>query len=294
MQKKHIAWSEQYPFFATDLAESVQEELCRLLYTVSIDTAINPQLYLTEDNTLWIYFEHTCFEAEALFSDYGSALAFISQTYPLSIYGNVHEFEGGELSAKVLDDGRSIQCIKRDVSGRDFDVIADICIVIHFSDSTLARTFYSVFQHIDFHKSYLPIERTPSTEEIFAGCPQYSRDTGFRYLLLSDMPAAFYLESLPVVFKKKLWVLYLQEGVSPVEFDDAFRALQETRISAFSWELSLRLALSEVGISVDYDNGFKILDRDGQRRIFNFNSNCSAEKLFLKLIFPSEPPSNRS
>ena len=54
-----------------------------------------------------------------------------------------------------------------------------------------------------------------------------------------------YLDALPIPLQKELWLLFLVEGVSPLEFEDAFNALQEGRVSAFSWELSLRLALSQ-------------------------------------------------
>ncbi len=48
--------------------------------------------------------------------------------------------------------------------------------------------------------------------------------------------------------------LYFDDGISPLEFDDAFSAMERNEVSVFPWELALRLALEEKGISVSYDN----------------------------------------
>ena len=80
--------------------------------------------------------------------------------------------------------------------------------------------------------------------------------------------------------------LYFDDGISPLEFDDAFSAMERNEVSVFPWELALRLALEEKGISVSYDNGYCITDHRGRRINPSFESRNSAEKLFIKLIFP--------
>lgn len=81
-------------------------------------------------------------------------------------------------------------------------------------------------------------------------------------------------------------MIYFDNGLSPLEFDDAFSAMERNEISVFPWELALRLALEEKGISVSYDNGYCITDQNGKRITPSFESRNSAEKLFVKLLFP--------
>ena len=57
--------------------------------------------------------------------------------------------------------------------------------------------------------------------------------------------------------------------------------------SLFEWELALRLALSDMDISIKYDdNNFKVIDKNNKRLYFDYSSENNAEKLFLKILFP--------
>ena len=76
--------------------------------------------------------------------------------------------------------------------------------------------------------------------------------------------------------------------MSPIEFDDAFSEMEENEISVFPWELALRLALEETGITVSYENGYYVKAKNGSRIFPDFSSDIAAEKLFIKLIFPKK------
>ena len=154
MQKKRIAWQRDIYFGEKIPCVNRAAELVRLLYAVSAEVSINPQLYATRDKVLWAYFEHSCFEAEAFLEEYGVVMALISQGIPISIYGNVHGLEGGRLSARFS--GENLQLCKQDVSARDFDLISDLCAKITFPDETQAVTFGQILQHMDYRKAYLP------------------------------------------------------------------------------------------------------------------------------------------
>lgn len=84
-------------------------------------------------------------------------------------------------------------------------------------------------------------------------------------------------------------MMYFNDGLSPLEFEDAFSAIESGEISAFPWELALRLALEEAGITVSYENGYCVNDRSGKRISPDFSSELAAERLFAKLIFPKKP-----
>lgn len=60
--------------------------------------------------------------------------------------------------------------------------------------------------------------------------------------------------------------------------------------SLFTWELSLRMALSEADWSVYNGPGdFRVIDAEGQRVRFDYQNGSAAEKLFLKILFPVRP-----
>ena len=289
MQKKQIAWRQELPVEQPLATGSEAACFLRFIYALSDEMSMEPQLYTMKEHILWAYYEHSCFESEPFLEEYGTDLAWISQRYPISIYGNVNGFESGELSAQIQ--GNTLTMEKRDVSGQDFNLISDLCVKIVLHDEAHTGELRQILSRMRFRKTYLPIERTVLTEQLFQGEPQYSADTYYRYLALSNETEQAYLSSLTVALQKKLWLLFLEDGLSPMEFDDAFNALQNGEAPVFPWELSLRLAMSEAGVSVHYEGrDFRVTTEAGKRLNFTYNSNSAAEKLFLKLLFPSDPP----
>ena len=68
---------------------------------------------------------------------------------------------------------------------------------------------------------------------------------------------------------------------------------EKEEISLFQWELALRLALSEKGITISYDNeDFRVTDANGLRLRFDYRTGSAAEKVFLKILFPVVPERN--
>lgn len=290
MQKKHTAWTGRLELMEELSQESREKQLLSLIYGVSGETAQNPQVYMSDGHILWIYYEYSCYTTRMLFESYGTALAAVSQKYPISVYGNIDGCESGELTASLLKGNKAIQLSKRNVSAEDFEEISDICLKIIFPTETGQKEFARLIENMDFHKPYLAMRRTPFTERVLSGCPQLSGDSCFRYLLLGEQCGQSYLDSLPVPLMKELWLLFLRDKFSPLEFDDARNALQKGECCAFPWELSLHLALSEAQVKISYEQGgFQVFDRNGKRLYYNYENECCAEKLFLKLLFPREP-----
>lgn len=290
MQKKHTAWTGRMDLMDALSAEGREKQLLNLVYGLSGESALKPQVYPSDGRILWVFYEHSCYTTQALFDEYGTAMAAVSRKYPVSVYGNIDGCESGELLASLIQDEMAVQLIKRNVSAEDFDEISDICLKIIFPTETEQKEFAVLIQNMDCQKPYLAMRRTPFTEQAFSGCPQLSGDTCFRYLLLGERDGQNYLDSLPVALKKDLWLLFLRDKLSPLEFDGALDALQKGECAAFPWELSLHLALSEDQIKISYEQGgFQVFDRNGKRLYYNYENVCCAEKLFLKLLFPREP-----
>lgn len=283
MQKKISAWCGEENFDSEEYRGNISYALLELIYGISVDLASNPEYYKTDENTLWIYFPDSCFTADEILHNYGIYMALISKKIPLSVYGSTEGFESSELTAKISNDKIIYQ--KLNVSGKDFEIISNICIRLIFSSSVICNEYQVMIENLNFHNDYITCERTPFIEKTFEDISQYNNDTYYRYILLDDNPAQ-YLLSLSVEQIKKLWLLYLEDGISPMEFDDAYNFIAGKEISEFSWELALRIALEEMGITVEYNEGYRIFTRKGRRITPSYETKCSAERLFIKLIFP--------
>ncbi len=288
MQKKQIASTEKKPFSRPSL-QNKETQILWMIHTISSEMLANPQIYATKDKTIWIYYEHSCFETDFLYENFGDIIADINQKYPISIYGNINEFEGGELSFVLSSDIKNIIYSKLNVSGSDFYTLSDICIKIQLPQNRLIGPIYQWISNSNYQSAYIAMKRSNLSEQIFIDCPQYSTDTWYRYLQIKEDGEFFYLNTLSIEQIKDLWLLFLKENISPIEFDDAFDALKSHTIAAFPWELALRIAISEACMEICYQNNdFQVLNAQGKRMRFSYESSIGAEKLFLKLLFPKD------
>lgn len=280
MQKKIVAWSKDIPCQRTDNSPHPLIATIDFVYLLSNNLECNPMLYSSADNTLWIYYPNSGIVCENFFEGYG---AFMADSHS-AVYGGADGFEGGALNAERINGGKALHCTKQNVSGTDFELLRDIALKIPLESKKHIKEYKNIISGINWRSAYLAIERTEFAENIFSNVPQKSKDTYYRYIAFDEYES--YLNSLSIEQRKKLWLIYFDNGLSPLEFDDAFSAMERNEISVFSWELALRLALEEKGISVSYDNGYCITDQNGRRITPSFESRNSAEKLFIKLLFP--------
>lgn len=281
MQKKITAWSETIPYESIEDLPAPMIAAIDFVYIISSTLRHNPMVYSSADNVLWIHYPNSCFICEEFFSSYGLYIA-LSKS---SVYGGADSFEGGKLTARISDNGKALYCEKRNVSGTDFELIKDIALKIPLDNGKSVEEYKKLLCAVNYKSSCLVMERTSFTENVFDGQPQANPDTYFRYTFLSNT-TEIYLNSLTIELIKKLWLLYLVDRLNPLEFNDAFSAMEKNQISIFPWELALRLALEETGITVNYGNGYSITDKNGRRITPSFDSNNFAERLFIKLIFP--------
>ena len=282
MQKKVTAWSSNIPYKSLETPPS-DPAAVEFIYLLSCAEEQDPTIYAADDNVLWVYYPNSCFICEEMFEKYAAFMALSG----ISIYGGADGFESGELAAEICEENNYICCKKKNVSGTDFEIIRDIALKIPLESCQLVKEYAYLIGNISFRNSYLAAERTDFAEKSLNEFEQKSDDTYYRYVILGHRDES-YLNSLSVEQLKKLWILYLADGLSPIEFDDAFSAMEANEISVFPWELALRLALEETGITVSYENGYLVKNRNGSRILLDFSSDIAAEKLFIKLIFPKK------
>ncbi|WP_294465698.1 hypothetical protein [uncultured Anaerofustis sp.] len=290
MHNKVIAYKEEVNI-SKDIKPSYEESLLMVyIYMLGYELNINPKVYKIEkENSIWVYYEKACYAVENFFDEFGISAGLISNKYPLSIYGIINDNESASLvSYYDLSDSKII-LMKKNVSGKDFAEMTDICVKIEVINSDLLDSFYQIINNLDYRKSYIAVDRAKFPEHMFNNMDEEDKNTFYKYIKLDNpYENEAFIDSLSIEQRKELWKLFLKDKLSPIDFDYAFKRYKENSLfSLFEWELALRLALSDLRISVEYnDNNFKIIDKNNKRLYFDYSSDNSAEKLFLKILFP--------
>lgn len=262
------------------------------MYALSQELDMDPQVYtIDQEPSLWVYFPHSCFGCDSFLEEYGIPAALVSRTCPICVNGTVGELEPGELTSRLNRDGVSVTLQKRNISGKDFDRLTDLCVTIHMPDIDALREMQEILSHMRRRQGYVAVRRTPFSNTAFATFQEADADTHFRYLSLGEEAPGDSLAALAIEQQVVLWRLFLEDGFSAVEFDHVLEALhRRPYYPLFTWELALRLALSAADIHIACDGGgFRVTDAKGQRRRFDYAGGTAAEKLFLKILFPVPP-----
>lgn len=261
-----------------------------LIYEMSSVLGIKPQVYsLHDERTLWVLFPEGCIECDALFEEYGVIIASISKHYPLTVHGMIDELEEGEIEARV--DTKGIACTKSNFTGQDFNMLTSVYLTLQFDHVKEMVFMEEVLRQIDSSKKCLAI-RSKWQDEAFASAliiPNLL--TYYSYIEMSELDniEINLLESLTIDQMIALWTVFLKESITSGEFEYLYdQLLQDKNCHMNYWELALRLTLTKLNIKVDYaNNAFKVEDQEGHRMRFDFSSSSAAEKLFLKILFPS-------
>lgn len=289
MHNKLVAYEKTVKVFNKLPDVSKTGMLIDLIYMLSIEFKIDPKPYVCKNSgSIWILFEHSCFLCDSFFEEYGISAAFLSQRYPLTLYGISSGNDSCELTAKISDDLKTATFTKKNVSGKNFDEISDICVKIDIGDPDALACIHEIATNLSYRYNYISLSRNPWCKEELSEFDESDVNTFYQYIIMNAYVEDEFINSLSVEQKKKLWVMFLSDGVSSVEFDYAIELLGEgIPYNIFTWELSLRLALSEEGIDISYDNNdFRITDKNQNRIRFDYLHGTAAEKLLLKILFP--------
>ena len=82
--------------------------LISMLYTLNSNLRCNPNIYIENSDTIWIYYPYSFEMCYNIIEEYGEMAALISRRYPISIYGNCENGETAELSMELLEDEEMI------------------------------------------------------------------------------------------------------------------------------------------------------------------------------------------
>lgn len=240
------------------------------------------------ENNIYVLFENSCFDCDELLAEYGKIIASIAKKHRISICGMLQNLEMGELTAYFDESGAWYK--KSNISGQDFEVLSSVYIKLSFDKKEDSELTELLLQGSNGESGGAAF---PRKYKGLLGADEFQGElevTHFLYLMPNG--AEHFSSILPQILTVgqlvELWILFLDEGITAVEFDMIYEQLKVSDSPCLlRLELSLQLALSEMSIKVSNDDsGFSVHKADGERIKFDFSSDSTAEKLFMKILFP--------
>ncbi|WP_244834070.1 hypothetical protein [Clostridium sp. BJN0001] len=268
--------------------KSEMELILKLIYKLSKEVSINPKVKCIKDEkSVWVLFEDSAFDSNSIIDDYASIIADISEKMSISVNGIINNFEIGEI--KFVNEGNSLKVDKYSESGKEFDIIYDLCIRIRVSNDEELELLNEAVSSIKYTSDCIAVKR--KWDVYFSQKEKDSvKYTKYNYIILNDEDYdGDYIGSLNISQIENLWVDFLCNYHTAFEFEILYDRFVSGSImhGIFAWELALRSALSTLHIKVEKSKrDFKIIDKDGKRRYYNFESFSAAEKILLKILFP--------
>ncbi|MEQ3338037.1 hypothetical protein [Clostridium butyricum] len=287
MQRK-VTVSEE---IVTDIGKlkvdiSVLELLSIIVYELSKESGIKPEVKcIYKDKSLWILFDNSCFQCDNLIEDYGELIGLVSNEFLITINGVIDTFEIGTIKMIIEDGKMKIQ--KSNTTGKDFDIISDLCIKIEMRNNEELQFLYEVLSSVQYNKTCISIRRK---WDKYLSNNRYI-GTKYNYIQFEniDDEQNDFVNSLSIFQMTELWIDFLENKYTYIEFDVLYENFKNGNMRRiFAWELALRIALSKLSISIENSSdGFKIVDSNGNQIHYTFESKSSAEKILLKILFPS-------
>lgn len=221
----------------------------------------------------------------------GALAARVNLEMPLCFFGTTDTRETAELTLR-MDDGAAGEAAARlrSVSGRRAGQLHGLGVHLELPDSQIPEHLSAV---VDAMPSRLPmVGVTDRTHDRFLrDCGLLNPTEGSMFAYFSWSPGTGsqqFLHALTAEHKMRLWQVFLEDRQQPVEFDWIWETYYTEHTNCLlEWELALHMVLEKLGFQVERSkNSYRLMDGTGQERRFDFARGGSAEKLFLKLLFP--------
>lgn len=296
MSRTQFAWEKCYTAGASvkEKAESigVLRLFTDMLENLEEIFGQKPELYQEEARRIiWLVYPDIAWDNDRFLEEFGVETAAVSQECPVTVFGMSSQMDMGELEI-VWDENSDIVCRKRNSRGNDFFNMEGMGLKIQCPSQEAYEAYLELCGNIHGDYPYAALSR--KNMKYFSGCRELTEiktDTYYCYIPVNEESDRFFLDVLSLEQKKELWLKFLRDGVSPMEFAYVTQAIvEEEEINVFEWELSLHMAMAAEGMRIEYgEEDFQIVDKKGRRRWFSFQSVLEAEKLFMKILFPVVP-----
>ena len=134
--------------------------LISLVYGISNELSLNPDIFEREDGSIWIYYEHSEFPCSLLLDEYGALMAALHEEYPIVICGNADGKEAAQLQV-VKEESEGIWYFeKSNLSGEDFDELESICIVVSTERGGIRKELAELLRGVRWEYEALAVRRS--------------------------------------------------------------------------------------------------------------------------------------
>lgn len=215
-----------------------------------------------------------------------SDAAALSDACPLVFYGTTEGRETAELT--ILPRGGEAVVRLRSVSGRPFDHLQGLAIQAALPDAETAAWVAALCRARPFCAPCAVLPQHCAAHLQGSTLMPDTAGSRFSYLTWEPCPAPALLFALTASHKVTLWREFLLDGLQPLEFAWLWEGYYtQEPLFLLEWELSLRMVLASEAFDVQRSlTHFRVTDRQGGARLFDFARGGPAEKIFLKLLFP--------
>ena len=215
-----------------------------------------------------------------------SQAAALSEACPLAFYGTTEGRETAELT--ILPQGGEAVIRLRSVSGRPFDHLQGLAIQAVLSDTDTAAWVAELCRAQPFCAPCAVLPQDCAARLQGSALMPDTVGSRFSYLAWEPCRAPELLFALTASHKVTLWREFLLDGLQPLEFVwlwDGYYTQEP--LFLLEWERTLRMVLESEAFTVQRSlTSFRVTDRQGGARLFDFARGGPAEKVFLKLLFP--------
>ena len=244
-------------------------------------------LRLSGGTSLTLLYRDTAYRRRDVCDCVGALAAALSPGAPLTFFGATQTRETAEFTIAPAGPGKG-RVLLRSVSGRPFDLLQGLGVRVELPRAEAAARWAAAAAALPFRGpcGVLPGEYGDFLADCGLLVP--ARGSLFAYLAWEAAGPEQALSALDCAHKAALWRAFLLDGRQPLEFEWLWESYYtgEARF-LLEWELALRAVLEDLGFRVERGKAsFRVTDREGRQRRFDFARGGPAEKLFLKLLFP--------
>ncbi len=237
--------------------------------------------------SLTLLYRDAAYRWQDIFDCVGSLAAALSPNIPLTFFGTTQTRETAEFTISPGGLGKG-QVSLRSVSGKSFDLLQGLGVRLELLSPEAAAQWADLAAALPRRG---PCGVLPGRYgDFLAGCGLLlpARGSLFAYLAWTPVSPPQALAALDCAHKAELWRAFLLEGRQSLEFDWLWQHYYTGQaLFLLEWELALQAVLEELGFRVERgEASFRVTDREGRQRRFDFARGGPAEKLFLKLMFP--------
>ena len=242
---------------------------------------------IAKERKINVLFKNTAVDIDMLLSISDEFIADINKQWPLFIIGTADNFE--TISINVGYEGNNIVVKKKSMSGKEVNIIMDVCFQIICPDYETASNFLHLLNSLNWTGGVTVYEWKDinflSQNRIIS---EEIKGYFFYGNLQEQVTIDDCLDSLNFLNKITLWIEFLKYGVPPLELEWLVNRIFTGKFyNHLEWEMALYKAIELLDFTlIVKKNLFQIFDSNGKRIYFSVEHNNFGEKALMKILFP--------